>query len=83
LFPTTERACLFCQAWRHWDRQAVSSDAGRTIRYEPTGQCRANPPTINRREVSSTNAEWPVVTASDWCMSFSPTGEIYETEVAA
>lgn len=83
LLPLNERACLFCQAWRHWDRQAVSSDSGRTIRYEPTGQCRASPPTINDREISSVTATWPVVAASDWCLSFRPTGEIHETEVAA
>lgn len=81
--PTDAPACLFCKAWRHWDTQAVSRDGCRTIQYEPVRQCRAHPPTINRRDVSSTNAEWPVVAASDWCLSFSPTGEIPSTEEAA
>jgi len=76
-------ACIYCTAWRHWGTQAVSRDGCHTIHREPVGQCRAHPPTINRREAGATNAEWPVVAASDWCRSFAPMGAACGTEEAA
>lgn len=76
-------ACIYCTAWRYWGTQGVSRDGSSAIRRETVGQCRANPPTISRQEVGSTNAEWPVVGAEDWCRSFTPMGEAHSAEEAA
>jgi hypothetical protein len=66
-------ACANCTAWRPWGDIAVSYElpsGGRTYGRRPTGQCRANPPTINPEAFGGENAAWPVVGAEDWCRHF-------------
>ena len=71
--PVGAVACLNCTAWSFWDHINVSQEgpggfaiAGRM----PTGQCRANPPTIDPNAIGSDNAAWPVVAANHWCRQF-------------
>jgi hypothetical protein len=66
-------ACANCTAWSHWDHVSVGRDGPggfSIIGRQPTGQCRANPPTTNPDAVGSETATWPVVGAEDWCRQF-------------
>lgn len=71
--PPDAFACFNCTAWSFWNHINVSQEgrSGFTIAGRmPTGQCRANPPTIDPDAIGSDNAAWPVVTADGWCRAF-------------
>lgn len=80
--PTGARACFHCTAWRNWSTQGISRADSGTIEREPTGQCRALPPSLNRLEIGGTNGDWPVVAASDWCLGFTPAQAAQNGEAA-
>ncbi|TXN76169.1 hypothetical protein FV228_01335 [Methylobacterium sp. WL18] len=71
--PVGALACANCTAWSHWDHVTVGQDGPggfRVIGQKPTGQCRANPPSINSDAIGSETAIWPVVGSEDWCRQF-------------
>lgn len=69
--PVGERCCYRCVAWQNWDTQAVCDRSGTVIGRQPTGQCRAAPPSIDPDAIGGSNAAWPVVNGADWCLRFA------------
>lgn len=68
-------ACFNCTAWRPWDSIAVGRETAAgfiVIGRQPTGQCRATPPSIDPDAIGGETAAWPLVRASDWCRQFDP-----------
>ena len=68
-------ACFNCTAWGDYGDIGVADERGGRLVHigrKPTGQCRANPPARDPEEIGSTNAVWPIVTATDWCRAFEP-----------
>lgn len=70
--PAGVFACANCTAWSFWGYINVSQDRGgfTVTGRKPTGQCRANPPSIDPDAIGSDNATWPVVAADHWCRAF-------------
>lgn len=77
---THERACFNCSAWSPWDGITIVDDAGQILGRRPTGQCRANPPSIDPEAISGTTASWPVVEANDFCRGFEPAPHQHQPE---